>query len=449
MSGKEAVLRIPEFTSQLKEVVVKPEVMAAGDHPALLAMAERLGSMGISVTLVIPTESVAGCLASLGSLMDADVAVRQIYDGLPEKVEKNPNITVIVNARPVEISGWWGDFSVRIVSDEGEKRLKTSGVAFAYRGIPGSSTQPDVDGVVSFSEFWGNMDGKKGTWKGVPLKRVAFVLDPEQRDEKWASVAAVRLGLYLKEKFGTESYILCQDLKVSIDAMEQDYRRARELGIIFFKYQETPHVVRSDKGLQVTFGDTSAISSSGPSDILLEKLDLILWQEQLFPDEGVISLLMGMKVPMEAGAVGPLNPQFTGRTPKKGLVVGGDTWFPEYPTDAFTSALAAAEELYQCVGFGTYSVDIERVAEVDPSKCATCLTCYRICPHDSIRIERYGERNVYITKGVKEGSTWEAARVHVETCNGCGLCASECPAKAIQLIYYPDLEVVEFLEKSL
>jgi len=449
MSGKEAVLRIPENAAEIKEIAIKPEVMAAGDHPALLAMAEHLALTGMTVTLVIPNETVSQCLDPLRALAELDETVWTAYEALPEKIEKNENITIVPSARVIDLSGWWGEFSVKIDSKEGEKSLQTSGVALAYRGIPVSSTRPDLEDVVSFSEFLENIGGEKGNWNGAPLKRVAFVLDTEQRDEKWASAAAVRMGLFLKERFDTDCYILCRDLKVSLDVMERDYRRARESGIIFFKYQDTPRVGKVEEGLQINFLDTSAISSFGPSDISLEGLDLVVWQERLLPDEGVVSLLSRMKVPMEAGRVGPLNPQFIGRTPKKGLVVGGDTWFPEYPTDALSSALAAAEQLCQWVGLGTYPVDVERVAEVDPSKCATCLTCFRICPHDSIRVERYGERNVYITRGAKEGSTWEAARVHVETCDGCGLCASECPAKAIQLIYYPDLEVVEFLEKRL
>ncbi len=449
MSGKQAVLRIPEGTPEIKEIVIRPEVVVAGDHPAALVMSDYLASMGVSVILIIPTENMDGCLVPMKPLMTVDEDIRGAYGLLPERVEKNPKITVFPQAHLVDISGWWGNFTVRLISNGEEREIQASGVALAYRMLPEISKQSDEEGRASFTEFLAGLDLEKGVWNAKPIKRVAFVLDADKRDEKWASGIAVRVGLYLKKRFKTECYILCQDLKASLDDMEGDYRRARESGILFFKFRDLPRFYRSEWGGRLEFEDTSAISPAGPSNVTLEELDLVVWQEHLILGEDLITILNHMKIPIEEGTVGPLNPQFIGRTPKMGVVVGGDAWFPEYPMDAVMTALAAAEELYQRVGLGTYAIDIDRVAEVDPSKCATCLTCFRICPHDSIRIERYGERNVYITKGAKEGSTWEAARVKVETCNGCGLCASECPAKAIQLIYYPDIEVMEFLEGNL
>jgi heterodisulfide reductase subunit A-like polyferredoxin len=302
------------------------------------------------------------------------------------------------------------------------------------------------EGLETFNDFLSRFDLRKGSLKEVanPIGKVAFILDTDGRDEKWASVTALRFGAYLKG-FGSQVFILCRDMKVSVDDMEKDYREARESGIMIFKYQDSPMIEGSHPNLRVVFKDASAVSAENPLEIALEDLDAVVVQEKILGSEAQEEILGQLSIPLEGGFVGPNNPQFIGRTPKKGVVVAGDTWFPEYLTDAFTTALSAAEELVKWVGKGTYQIDIQRVAEVDPSKCATCLTCYRICPHDSIRVERYGERNVYITRGEKEGATWEAARVIVETCNGCGLCASECPAKAIQLVYYPDLEVLEFM----
>ncbi len=450
MSGRQAVLRIPDVKPELKELEIPREAVVSGDHPVILAMADGLASMGISVTLVHPFGEIEEIVAPLRGLMEADDEVSRKYAFLTEKVSNNKSIKVMGLSTLVAVEGWWGNFTAEILQDGKLATVKAPGLALAYRGNPKVPEAFSTDDVKGFSEFLGQFDFRKGGMKKVPnpVKRIAFVLDVEKRDEKWPSVTALRFGTYLKE-FGSQVYILCRDFKVSVDDMEREYRMAREAGVMIFKYEDLPTIQKGGQGIRLTFRDASAVSREKPLEVTLEDLDAVVVQENILPAEEQVELLAQLRIPSEGGFVGPNNPQFTGRTAKKGVVVGGDTWYPEYPTDAMTTALSASQELFKWVGKGTYKIDVERVAEVDPSKCATCLTCYRICPHDSIRVERYGERNVYITAGAKEGPTWEAARVKVETCNGCGLCASECPAKAIQLVYYPDMEVYDFLEGNL
>ena len=448
MNSGQAVLRIPEVAPEMKAVEISRDSVVVGDHPAVLVMADALSSMGISVTLIHPFGDIDELLSPVRALMEADAEVLKGYELLCGKITASPAVTVLNESAIEEASGWWGQFTLKVRKDGTASTLKTSGLAMAFQGKPSLPEGLPTEYVVTFSEFLRRFDPRKAALRETAkaVGRVAFLLDVETRDEKWPSVAALRFGAFLRE-FGTQVYILCKDLKVSVDGMEKEYRRARESGILIFKYEALPQVEENGGRYRLVFKDASAVRDENPLEVVQENLDAVVVQEKILPSETQKRLLEQLRISQEEGFVGPNNPQFVGRTSKKGVVVGGDTWYPEYPTDGVTTALSAVEELGKWVGAGTYQVDVQRVAEVDPSKCATCLTCYRICPHDSIRVERYGERNVYITKGEKEGATWEAARIKVETCNGCGLCASECPAKAIQLVYYPDLEVLEFLEK--
>ena len=68
------------------------------------------------------------------------------------------------------------------------------------------------------------------------------------------------------------------------------------------------------------------------------------------------------------------------------------------------------------------------VAVVNDDLCATCLTCVRTCPY---HVPRILDR---------------AAHIEVAQCQGCGICASECPNKAIQLLHYTDEQVVAKVE---
>ncbi len=49
-------------------------------------------------------------------------------------------------------------------------------------------------------------------------------------------------------------------------------------------------------------------------------------------------------------------------------------------------------------------------------KCATCLTCLRVCPYDVPYVDASG-----------------TVLIPVEQCQACGVCVAECPAKAIIL----------------
>jgi coenzyme F420-reducing hydrogenase delta subunit/Pyruvate/2-oxoacid:ferredoxin oxidoreductase delta subunit len=68
---------------------------------------------------------------------------------------------------------------------------------------------------------------------------------------------------------------------------------------------------------------------------------------------------------------------------------------------------------------GTIAVPANQ-AVVDEGKCTICLTCYRCCPHGAI----YWESDKAIISPV--------------ACQGCGICASECPMDAIQIGDYTD-----------
>ncbi|OPZ75730.1 MAG: NADH-dependent phenylglyoxylate dehydrogenase subunit delta [Firmicutes bacterium ADurb.Bin456] len=60
------------------------------------------------------------------------------------------------------------------------------------------------------------------------------------------------------------------------------------------------------------------------------------------------------------------------------------------------------------------------VAVVRREKCAACLTCVRVCPYNAPEI--------------KNG----AAGIEATVCQGCGICAGECPNKAISLLNYEE-----------
>jgi heterodisulfide reductase subunit A-like polyferredoxin len=65
------------------------------------------------------------------------------------------------------------------------------------------------------------------------------------------------------------------------------------------------------------------------------------------------------------------------------------------------------------------------VAKVEEEKCASCLTCVRVCPYGVPFINQEG-----------------VAQIDAALCQGCGSCAAECPGKAIQLQHFKDEQII-------
>ncbi|NTU71331.1 MAG: FAD-dependent oxidoreductase [Coriobacteriia bacterium] len=83
----------------------------------------------------------------------------------------------------------------------------------------------------------------------------------------------------------------------------------------------------------------------------------------------------------------------------------------------------AAREAQRCLGCTTG-------ARLTREKCASCLTCLRVCPHNA--------------PGVKIGGF---LYFDAETCHACGACVSQCPAQAISLEGHSDAEMMLRVER--
>ena len=65
---------------------------------------------------------------------------------------------------------------------------------------------------------------------------------------------------------------------------------------------------------------------------------------------------------------------------------------------------------------------------IDQEKCVRCRTCWALCPDGAI-IE---VKKPYQTKsGRKYDVSYE---INYDYCKGCGVCANECPVKAITMV---------------
>jgi heterodisulfide reductase subunit A-like polyferredoxin len=114
-----------------------------------------------------------------------------------------------------------------------------------------------------------------------------------------------------------------------------------------------------------------------------------------------------------------------------GIFMAGMAHYPKLLDESIAQAQAAASRAAGILAQETMLTNA-RVAMVDQQKCVGCLTCVRLCPYDVPRI---------VSDARGAGSIQGAAFIEAAVCHGCGICAAECPAQAIQLLHMKDLQV--------
>jgi len=112
----------------------------------------------------------------------------------------------------------------------------------------------------------------------------------------------------------------------------------------------------------------------------------------------------------------------------KGFFIAGTAHSPKNIQESITQAKAAAGRAQTLLAQKEINLGAV-IAKVDGTKCASCLVCVRACPFGIPFINEDGY-----------------SQIDPGLCRGCGICAADCPAKAIQLLAYEDDQIMAKLD---
>jgi heterodisulfide reductase subunit A len=223
---------------------------------------------------------------------------------------------------------------------------------------------------------------------------------------------AIKNALRIKEQSPDSNiYILYRDIR-TYGFRELYYKKAREEGVIFIRYDEKlPPVVSDINGLIVTLN-----SPDFPETIEIEADNVILSTGINAPHENLRFANM-LKVPLNGD--GFYNEAHLKLRPvdfaNEGIYLCGLAHSPKFMDENISQARAAAARAATVLS-KTHLETSAQVSQVNQSKCISCMTCVKACPYGAPFVNHDHKAQV------------EAAK-----CMGCGICASECPARAIQL----------------
>ncbi|MBW2173080.1 MAG: CoB--CoM heterodisulfide reductase iron-sulfur subunit A family protein [Deltaproteobacteria bacterium] len=408
--------------------VVKKVLIVGGGIAGMTAALNAAGQ-GFEVVLVEIKKELGGFARNIQRTLQGD-DVREYVANLIEAVNHHEQVEVLTEATLVGFSGTKGNFKTElsvgstvhhreiahgalvIATGASEYRPKE----YLYGKHESVRTQVELENMLSTER-----EKIKG-WKNVVMIQcVGSRNDENPNCSRVCCQQAVKNAISVKE-INPEAnvFVLHRDIR-TYGFAEDYYRKAREIGIHFMRYNEheDPIVEQVDGRIHATV-----------KDLTLGR-EITLESDQVILSTGVVAgdtedLASKLKVPLTSEhffleAHVKLRPV---DTQSDGIFVCGMAHSPKTIDESISQAMAASARA--CRLLSQDWIDVGGiVARVDPELCASCLVCVRACPYEVPFIN---------DEGVSE--------IDISNCQGCGVCAAECPAKAIDLLHFEDTQIL-------
>ena len=410
------------------DVPLSHAAVIVGGGIAGMTAASALGAMGHDVHLVERTSQLGGHALQLGRTIrggDPSEYVRQ----LEQKLVENPAVHIHLESELADFHGFIGNFSGVIVAKDGRRTTVDHGVVVVATGT--REERPALYGLGESDRVVTGMDLERMLKDEDPAlaaaKSVGFVLCAGSLDEthpycsRTCCQQSIKNAIALKERDPSRPvYVWFKEVR-TFGFLEEYYTKARELGVIFTRYDNdhTPQV-SANGDVWVAYRDPHL-----GRDIELP-LDLLVLAAPSVAADGAGELSKLLKVPLTGEgfyleAHVKLRPvDFS----SEGIYLCGSAHYPKGLDEAISQGYAAAARAAAVLAKPVIKAG-GVVAEVDEDKCAACLTCVRICPYEVPVIDPETKK----------------AKIEAAACQGCGICVSECPVKAIVLHHYTDAQI--------
>ncbi len=234
--------------------------------------------------------------------------------------------------------------------------------------------------------------------------------------------------LYKHKVHHGEAYVFYMDIRSGGKNYEEFVRRAIEEDHVKYIRGRVSKIYEEDGKLLVRGEDTIA---GMPVTI---EADLVVLATAMVPqpEAGRLAQTLGISYDKH-GYFQEVHPKLRPvETATGGIFLAGACHSPRDIPDCVAMASAAAAKTM--VLFGSDMLEREPVvAEVDPTTCAGCFYCRKVCAYSAIDIEEIRNRQGELVKVV--------AHVNSGLCQGCGTCNATCPSKSIELIGFRDDQI--------
>ncbi len=411
-------------------VGVNPAAIVIGGGIAGMTAALSLADQGFHIYLIEKEKELGGLLKKLHRTLEGDNVCEFLKTRI-EHVMAHERIKVYTDAVVKKTEGFVGNFETTLTNGN---VIKHGAIILATGGIeyqPSQYQYNESDHVITQRELEEKIASGENPRSGeqyVMIQCVGSREEPNQYCSRICCQDAIKNAITLKERDPkAQIFILYRDIRTY--GMKEDfYKRARDLGVFFIRYEVDKKPVMEKIG----------------NKLRIRTWDYML-NKELILDADWLVLSTGLRPHPTTEKVGEMykvtrNPDgyFLEAHvklrpvdfPAEGIFVAGLAHAPKNLDETISQALAAAGRAGVVLSKENLAIS-GIIAKHKKDLCMSCLSCFRICPFDSPYIDDEGK----------------VAHNEIK-CHGCGICAGICPAKAFQVNGFRDDQVLAMIDAA-
>jgi heterodisulfide reductase subunit A-like polyferredoxin len=404
---------------------VTQKALVVGGGLAGLTAALAIAEAGFEVSLVEQEAELGGLARKVHYTLEGHQVQPYLAD-LIRRVESQPRIRVLKNSRVKSCEGHLGKFRSLVSGPGGEQEIEYGAAVIATGGRehrPQEYLYGEDPRVLTQLELEDRLVHQAEALPEKPAVAMIQCVGCREPEHPYCSRiccgAAVKNALKLKElRPAAQVFVLYRDMR-TFAFKELYYKQAREAGVQFVRYEpdRKPEVAAAGERLEVTVFDQNLQA------LIKLPADYLALSAAVRPHAGGKEIHEIFKLPLDADAffmeahakLRPLDFAYDG------VFLCGLAHGPKYAEESVSQANGAAARALRILSRAEIMVG-GTVAQVAKSHCAECLTCVRTCPYGVPKIDYH----------------IHAACIDPARCHGCGICVSECPHKAIELMHNRD-----------
>ena len=369
-----------------------------------------------------------------------------------EQVENDPLIHIYRDTNIEKVEGFVGNYKTKLRTLDSE--LSTQNSVILEHGIiivatGGKEYQPDEylygkhDQVITQLELEKRLSVRaySNTPLQVPDSVVMIQCVGSRNDEhpycsRVCCSQAIKNALKMKEiNPDINIYILYRDIR-TYGFREDYYRKARERGITFIRYDEyeKPELIPQAENIKVSVKEPLLNYQ------LILDADLLVLSLGEVPQTDCKGIAEMLKIPLNEDkffleAHVKLRPvDFA----TEGIFLAGLAHSPKFIDETIAQANAAVSRACTIISKDKYLAE-PTIAVINEDLCDGCGICKPVCEYGAIEIETE----------IKDGKETKIAKLTEALCKGCGGCIAACPSGAMEQKGYKTEQMIAMIDSAL
>ena len=406
-------------------VEINPSALIIGGGVAGMSAALNLSKQGFKTFLVEKEDKLGGRLNSLYKLFPFDIEASEFVNKLISRVSSSNNLKIFTSAEVLNIDGFVGNFEVEVKQGKKVHKLKVGAIIIAVGSSlldPNGYYEYDGKKVITQYELENVLKKNKLDANNiVMIQCVGCRNDERPYCSSVCCMTALKNANIIREQNPQVNItILYRDLYTPGIEYENYYRKIREKGVLFVKYDDDKPPIIEENRVRVyneLIGDDTLI----PYDLLVLSTPLVANSDNK-------ELAQMLKVPTEANnffleAHVKLRPSDFATD---GVFIGGSAKWPVDITESISQGYSAASRASTILSHDTIEVEgaTSSLPEYNKDLCTGCEVCIKVCPFHAIQKNENDEIEII-----------EAL------CKGCGVCGATCTNNAIVIRHFTDEQI--------